>query len=108
MKISRGGGDEPGWAKNGKQLFYRSLDRIQMLVVDLQTVPEFTPGRPRLLFQSLKYGAGGGKRCWDTSLDDQKFLMVRRAERPLRPVTEFILVQNWFEDLKRLVPTDKK
>jgi hypothetical protein len=78
-----------------------------MWVVDIMAEPDLDPGKPRLLFESLKFGGGGGKRCWDTSLDDQRFLMVRRAERPLIPVTEFILVQNWFEELERLVPTGK-
>jgi hypothetical protein len=34
--------------------------------------------------------------------------MVKQEERKPRPVTELILVQNWFEELKRLVPTGKK
>jgi hypothetical protein len=34
--------------------------------------------------------------------------MVKQEERKSQPVTEMILVQNWFEELKRLVPTGKK
>jgi hypothetical protein len=33
--------------------------------------------------------------------------MTKRAEAKPQPVTEMILVQNWFEELKRLVPTRK-
>jgi hypothetical protein len=33
--------------------------------------------------------------------------MVEEEERESRPVTELILVQNWFEELKRLRPTTK-
>jgi len=40
--------------------------------------------------------------------DGKRFLMVRQEERKPTPVTEMILVQNWFEELKRLVPTGKK
>jgi len=29
-------------------------------------------------------------------------------ERKAQPATEMILVQNWFEELKRLVPTGKR
>ena len=43
----------------------------------------------------------------DISLDDQSFLMVRDEEREPRPVTELVLIQNWFEELKGLVPTGK-
>jgi hypothetical protein len=34
--------------------------------------------------------------------------MVKREERPFIPVTEMILIQNWFEELKRLAPADKR
>jgi hypothetical protein len=30
--------------------------------------------------------------------------MVKREEPKLQPVTEMIIVQNWFEELKRLAP----
>jgi hypothetical protein len=34
--------------------------------------------------------------------------MTKRENRKPTPVTEMILVQNWFEELKRLVPIEKK
>jgi len=34
--------------------------------------------------------------------------MVKIGERKARPVTELVLVQNWFEELKRLLPSGKK
>jgi hypothetical protein len=34
--------------------------------------------------------------------------LVRLDDRNPQPVTEMILVQNWFEELKRLCPTGKK
>jgi hypothetical protein len=33
--------------------------------------------------------------------------MVKLEQRKPPPVTEMILVQNWFEELKRLCPTGK-
>jgi hypothetical protein len=42
------------------------------------------------------------------SLDGKRFLMVKLEERKPAPVTEMILVQNWFEELKRLLPAGKK
>ena len=44
----------------------------------------------------------------DVFPNGQKLLMMRLVERKPQPVTEMILVQNWFEELKRLVPTGKK
>jgi hypothetical protein len=34
--------------------------------------------------------------------------MVKDDQNKPEPVTEMILVQNWVEELKRLVPTGKK
>jgi hypothetical protein len=34
--------------------------------------------------------------------------MVKMEERKSQPVTEMVLVQNWFDEIRRLVPTGKK
>jgi serine/threonine-protein kinase len=106
--ISHEGGIEPLWAHNGKQLFYRSLDGQQAWVVDVQTDGGFSPGKPRLLFKGQGLEQSGMSRGWDLSLDGRRFLMVKMEERKPQPVIEMILVQNWFDELKRLFPTGKK
>jgi Tol biopolymer transport system component len=103
-QVSSEGGVEPIWARNGRRLFYRSTDRQQVWVVDVQTEGGFSPGKPRLLFKAPGLGAFG----LDISLDGRHFLMEKDQERKPQPVTELILVQNWFEELKRLAPTGKK
>jgi serine/threonine-protein kinase len=104
VKISREGGIEPLWARSGKQLFFRSLDRTGMMVVDVQSGTCFSAGKPSLLFEKAGLGSGMPNRGYDISSDDQRFLMVKQEERKPRPVTELILIQNWFEELKRLAP----
>jgi serine/threonine-protein kinase len=106
QQISGEGGSEPLWARNGKQLFYRRED--QVWVVDVRTDGGLTTGKPRFLFEKPGYGRTYPIRSWDLSLDGQRFLMTKRENRKPTPVTEMILVQNWFEDLKRLVPIGKK
>ncbi len=61
-------------------------------------------GRPRPLFEQLGLGNGNPIRGWDLWPDGQGFLMVKLEERKPQPVTEMLLVTNWFEELKRLVP----
>jgi hypothetical protein len=46
-------------------------------------------------------------RCWDISLDGRSFLMVKFDPRRDAPATEMIIVKNWFEELKRIVPKPK-
>jgi serine/threonine-protein kinase len=106
QQVSSDGGGEPLWAINGKQLFYRRQD--QVWVVDVQTDGGFAASKPRLLFEKPGYLLGLLIRGYDLSIDGQRFLMVKSEQRKPTPVTEMILVQNWFEELKRLVPTGKK
>jgi Tol biopolymer transport system component len=106
IPISTEGGQEPLWARDGKQLFYRWQD--QVWAVDVQTEGSFWVGKPRLLFNRPGYDRSGDIRAYDLDLNSQRFLMVKLDQRKPTPVTEMILVQNWFEELKRHVPTGKK
>ena len=49
---------EPLWARNGKQLFYRSTDGSQVWVVDVRTDGGFSASKPRLLFKAPGFGVG--------------------------------------------------
>ncbi len=106
-QVSAEGGYQPLWAHNGKQLFYRSNDDQQVWVVDVRTDGGFCTNKPRLLFNAPGLEAGTPIRSWDLSLDGQRFLMVKLAEAKPAPVTEMVLVMNWFEELKRLSPSGK-
>ena len=106
QQVSIEGGREPLWARNGRQLFFRRED--QVWAVDVRTDGAFVAGKPRLLFEKPGCTRTYPIRAYDLSLDSQRFLMVKFENRKPTPVTEMILVQNWFEQLKRLVPTGKK
>jgi len=96
----------PLWSPKGKQLYYRRSN--QVWVVDIKAGSALSASNPRLLFERPGYGTNIPNRGWDISPDGQRFLMVKVDERKSQPVTEMILVQNWFEELKRLVPPGKK
>jgi len=66
-------------------------------------------GTPRKLIEGeFKLSQGGDARLYDITKEDQKFLMVEGIIQPPTPVTQMILVQNWFEELKRLVPAGNR
>ncbi len=101
VQISRNGGREPVWARNGKELFYRNGD--EMMVVFFQTEPTLKTGAPRLLFAGTYVSSPfDWAPYYDISLDGERLLMVKQAEVQ----TQINVVLNWFEELKRLVPTD--
>ena len=67
----------------------------------------FSLGSAEVLFDARHYGARGSVgRTDDISPDGKRFLMVKEGGSDETSTTEFILVQNWFEELKRLVPTE--
>jgi serine/threonine-protein kinase len=107
QQVSTNGGTQPLWARNGQELFYES--RGTLMRVPVKSGSTFARGTPEKLFEAPYLvrtpGAPLG-RMYDVSLDSQRFLMIKQPsesdERP--PSPRIILVQNWFEELKRLVP----
>lgn len=104
-QISPAGGNQPFWGRNGECLFYRSQAAggqyaAQVWTVEVQTDSGFVAGKPKLLFEEEGYNVGGPIRCWDRSADNKRFLMVKLEERTPQPLTEMVLVHNWFEELK--------
>jgi Tol biopolymer transport system component/predicted Ser/Thr protein kinase len=105
-QISTEGGTEPAWNPNGRELFYRSGDK--MMAVDIATQPSFTVGRPRMLFEGNYQLTPGAFSNYDVSPDGQRFLMLKPAEQTQAAPTQINVVLNWFEELKQKVPTGKK
>jgi eukaryotic-like serine/threonine-protein kinase len=105
-QISTGGGTEPAWNPNGRELFYCSEDK--MMAVDIATQPGFAAGRPRMLFEG-RYGDSPNPLIanYDVSPDGQRFLMTKESEQS-SSATQINVVLNWFEELKQKVPTGKK
>jgi serine/threonine-protein kinase len=98
-QISTEGGKSPVWAPDSRELFYRTEDK--MMVVAIKTKPEFSAGKPKLLFKAPSNLFNMG-----IAPDGQRFVMIEEAEYSTLP-TQLNIVLNWFEELKRLVPTGK-
>ena len=75
-----------------------------MMAVEIQIQPTFSAGKPQLLFETF-LPAARAMRSYDVTPNGQRFLMTKVSEQEL-PATQLTVVQNWFEELKRLVPTD--
>jgi len=104
--VSTNGGSQPLWARSGKELFF--IDRSGALTgVRVEGQSSFTIGTPAKILDSsyvwsVPTYAG---RMYDISLDGQRFLMLKQSSSPDRTSAPITIVQNWFEELKRLVPT---
>jgi eukaryotic-like serine/threonine-protein kinase len=102
--ISPSGGTQPVWARSGKELFY--LDATNAVTaVPIHTTPTFGAGTPTRLFDR-RYYAYPLQRAYDVSPDGQRFLMITHtasgAQSPAP--ASIVVVLNWVEELKRLVP----
>jgi Tol biopolymer transport system component len=105
-QVSTEGGTEPVWNRNGRELFYRSGDK--MMAVDITTQPAFASGKPRMLFEGQYSPAPGTATNYDVSSDGQRFLMIKPNEAGEAAPTQINVVLNWFEELKQKVPKGKK
>jgi serine/threonine protein kinase/Tol biopolymer transport system component len=100
IPISREFGEEPIWSVSGDELFYRNRDK--WMVVSISTEPEFAAGTPQVVFQG-PYGQVSGL-SYDVAPDGQRFLVLK-PQYDDSQIRELHVVTNWFEELKRLVPS---
>jgi hypothetical protein len=95
VPISAGGGIAAKWSRNGREMFYRSGDK--MMTVDIQTIPTFRAGTPKVLSRG-KYS-----EYYEVSADG-RFLMVRPPAAQPGRTDQITVVVNWFGELRRRVP----
>ena len=94
------------WSGDGRELFYSSPEGMTVVAVDTRSA--FVPGAVEVLFDTARYAADGlGASVFDVAPDGQKFLMLEPMTSADGAATssEIVLVQNWFTELRRLVPT---
>ena len=103
--VSTNGGQTPVWGPGGRELFYVSPEGMTM--VPVETEPSFVPGTAEVLFDTAGYAlTEGDSRQFDVAPDGQRFLMLKRvAATDGGGAAEIVLVQNWLDELQRLVPS---
>jgi serine/threonine-protein kinase len=109
-QVSTAGGEEALWARNGKELFYRAPDG-SVMGVSVDAGETFRAGAPAKIIDSGSYFAGDDTATWrtyDVSADGSRFLLIKGEDNPRQAATaqRLVVVQNWVEELKRLVPTN--
>jgi len=97
-QISTMGGEEPLWARNGRELFY--LNGNKMMAVDISTQPTLTAGTPRILFEGNYVSSPTGNTSYSISEDGQRFLRVQAIQSE-PPATQINIVLNWLQELKQ-------
>jgi Tol biopolymer transport system component len=88
-QVSPDGGCGPRWRRDGKEIFYLSLDNKLMASEVNAGGSSFRVGATRALFATRAYGVFGK---FDASADGQRFLIPYETEQPNAAIT---LVVNW-------------
>ena len=99
-QISTGGGDQPRWRRDGKELFYLSPAR-QLMSVPIISGAAFEAGIPVQMFELFvpSKSLTGDRNDYVVADNGRKFLVCNFVDRErARPIT---LVSNWMAALNR-------
>jgi serine/threonine-protein kinase len=108
-QVSTAGGRTPLWSRDGRELFFVSPDDVVMRL-PIEAAASWRSGVPSPLFQNQNryfHQPPGGSlaRTFDVG-PDGRLLMIKNVDTAGQPPNQMVLVQNWTEELKRLVPTN--
>jgi serine/threonine-protein kinase len=111
-QVSTPGGEQPVWARNGRELFYIDPKLEVMMSVTVQAGATFSSGTPAKLFDVRPYFISPLGRAFDVSLDGRTFLMIKRpvqADDRLtsQPLPSMTVVLNWSQELNARIPLKK-
>jgi serine/threonine-protein kinase len=101
-QVSTDGGSAPIWNRNGRELFYRSGDRLMAVAVSLGQT--FAAGTPLELFRG-PYFSISNRESYDVAPDGQHFLMIRREQSPAPAHLNVVL--DWFTELARVTASPR-
>jgi tRNA A-37 threonylcarbamoyl transferase component Bud32 len=99
--VSTTGGMNPLWSRDGNELFYRNGSGDLVAVEITAGTPPI--GRQRVLFSSRPYIFPPTHRSYDVA-GDGRFLMVRLVNDADAASAPLVVVENFFEELRRKVP----
>ena len=105
--ISTGGGRLALWSRDGREVFFGNLDARQMFAVSVRSGATLVAGGPQVLFEIAMLVTQGGTRPYDLA-PDGRFLIIRsgQTDAGVGTAPQIVIVQNWTEELKRLVPVN--
>jgi len=88
-RVSLEGGTEPVWARNGRELFYKSGGNLVSVAVE--TDPVFSHGEEEALFSVRGYFQFNVNHAYDVAADGERFVMIRLPD----PEAELVVVENF-------------
>jgi len=97
-QISTGGGREPLWSHDGRELFYQSGTRL--MAVTVAPGAAFSASAPRVEHEGRYFKEINGNTSFSITPDGRRFFRIQQVE-PERAITQLELVMSWFSELRR-------
>jgi len=103
--ISNTGGRLPVWSKTGHELFYEDIDNRIMTVEYTAGGDSFVPGRRRVWCDKPIYSPG--RMNLDIEPNGKRFAVMQALEPAdsSKGGTQVVMLLNFFDELKRRIPT---
>ena len=100
--VSRGGGMEPLWSHDGRELFYITAIEGEMMAASVELEATFRVTERTVLF-SIPSGTylSPLATVYDVTPDDQDFIMVRARGLQTEQRAPLIMIENWLQEVRQ-------
>jgi Tol biopolymer transport system component len=109
-QVSTSGGRTPQWSADSSRLFFIDEDDRVAMVTDIRPGESFAFSTPRQFIDVGLYPSLGSRtRDYGVALDGERLLLPKllgASGISQLSTGEFVIVENWTEELKRLVPVE--
>ena len=108
IAVTAEGATRPVWARDGSELYYWTASRTSVAIkaIRIASGPPSSWGAPRVIVEGAY-----ATTSFDTEYDvwEGRFLLMKDFSADgVRPGREIVVVQNWLEELGRLVPVKQR
>jgi serine/threonine-protein kinase len=105
-QISSGGGNAPIWSRNGRELFYTTLQNQIMVVSYTAKGATFAVEKPRQ-WSDHRIFSGTAVKNYDLAPDGKRFAVFEAPEGEQKPETHVNVLLNFFDEVRRRAPAGK-
>ena len=97
-QVSNGGGDQPVWSRDGRELFFLSTEGV-LMAAQVRDTPAFSVAEVRRLFDASGFVNGGFHQWYDVMPDSRSFVFFSaRSDPGAQPI--LVEVDNWLGELR--------
>ena len=108
-QISNSGGRYPMWSRNGRELFFETLDNHIMVAAYTDKGDSFVADKPRVWSEKQLAGAVGNKSV-DLAPDGKRIVALMPVEtaEAQKAQNQVIFLENFFDEVRRRTATQAK